>query len=106
VINTLVKGLKEKGNFIVTATDPVGPWSEPYWLEDAPGIDPSLLFDDDRRVWYTGNRIPPQGEGYRGEQQDRTAPRCSSYDAWVGRTTGPWTSYCGCISRTIWSNMP
>jgi xylan 1,4-beta-xylosidase len=55
VINTLVDGKTKSGNFIVTATDPAGPWSEPYWLESAPGIDPSLLFDDGR-VWYVGNR--------------------------------------------------
>lgn len=32
------------GNFLVTATDPAGPWSEPVLL-DQEGIDPSLLFD-------------------------------------------------------------
>ncbi len=46
-------------NFIVTAEDPAGPWSDPYVLKDAPGIDPSLLFDDDGRAWYTGNWHPP-----------------------------------------------
>ena len=46
-------------NFIVTATDPAGPWSDPYILEDAPGIDPSLLFDDNGKVWYTANWHPP-----------------------------------------------
>ena len=31
------------GNFIVTAKDPAGPWSDPYYLgEDAPGIDPMM----------------------------------------------------------------
>ena len=30
------------GNFIVTAKDPAGPWSDPYPL-DAEGIDPSFL---------------------------------------------------------------
>jgi xylan 1,4-beta-xylosidase len=69
VINTLVRGLKESGNFIVTATDPAGPWSEPHWLEDAPGIDPSLFFDDDGRAWYTGNREPPYGERYPGHRE-------------------------------------
>src|SRR5215204_4594262 len=44
VINTLVDGKTARGNFIVTATQPQGPWSEPYWL-DADGIDPSLLLD-------------------------------------------------------------
>lgn len=44
------------GNFIVTATDPAGDWSDPYWLPDAPGIDPSLFFDDDGRAYYCGTR--------------------------------------------------
>ena len=33
------------GNFMVTATDPRGPWSEPIWLKQG-GIDPSLYFED------------------------------------------------------------
>lgn len=33
------------GNFLVTATDPQGPWSEPVWLEQQ-GIDPSLWFEN------------------------------------------------------------
>jgi len=69
VINTLVDGLDKKGNFIVTASNPAGPWSEPYWLEDAPGIDPSLFFDDDGRAWYCGNRIPLTGEKYNGHKE-------------------------------------
>ncbi len=40
------------GNFIVTATDPEGPWSEPMRVTQ-PGIDPSLFFDDDGAVYYT-----------------------------------------------------
>jgi alpha-N-arabinofuranosidase len=69
VINTLVDGLDQKGNFIVTAKNPRGPWSEPFWLEDAPGIDPSLLFDEDGRAWYCGNRISPSGEQYSGHRE-------------------------------------
>ena len=33
------------GNFLVTAKDPNGPWSEPIWLEQE-GIDPSLWFEN------------------------------------------------------------
>ena len=68
VINTLVDGKTKAGNFIVTATDPAGPWSEPFWLENAPGIDPSLFFDDDRRVWYVGNRVATH-EQYNGHKE-------------------------------------
>ena len=42
-----------KGNFIVTATDPAGDWSEPIWI-DMPGIDPELFWDDDGTCYYTG----------------------------------------------------
>ena len=41
-------------NFIITAKDPVGPWSEPHIIEGAPGIDPDLFFDDDGRVYFVG----------------------------------------------------
>jgi xylan 1,4-beta-xylosidase len=96
VVNTLIDGRDQKGNFIVTATDPAGPWSEPYWLEDAPGIDPSLLFDDDGRAWYCGNRIPDVGEAYQGhreiwlqeldlERMQLTGPR---YALWDGALKG------------------
>ena len=49
-------------NFIITAEDPKGPWSKAYILKDAPGIDPSLFFDDDKKVWYTGSSVPPDPE--------------------------------------------
>ncbi|WP_127532052.1 glycoside hydrolase family 43 protein [Paenibacillus kobensis] len=62
VINTNVD---KKGNFVVTATDPAGPWSDPYWLESE-GIDPSLFFDDDGKAYYTGTRPAPEGPQYFG----------------------------------------
>lgn len=69
VINTLVtkeSSTDSPANFIVTTQDPAGDWSDPIWLDGAPGIDPSLFFDADGRVWYTGNRVPEQGESYTG----------------------------------------
>ncbi len=39
------------GNFIVKAKDPEGEWSDPIWLENMGGIDPSLFFDDDGRAY-------------------------------------------------------
>jgi xylan 1,4-beta-xylosidase len=56
VICTLVdKG----GNFIVTATNPKGPWSNPAWLPEIDGIDPSIFFDDDDKAYILYNSIPP-----------------------------------------------
>jgi len=58
------------GNFLVTASDPRGPWSEPYWLgEEASGIDPSLFFDDDGSCWYCGTRGRSEGEKYFGDNE-------------------------------------
>lgn len=69
MITTLITNRNNTGvNFYVTAKSPAGPWSEPNFLKDAPGIDPSLFFDDDGKVYYTGNRTPedkPAGSKYR-----------------------------------------
>lgn len=43
-------------NFIITATDPAGPWSEVHYLQDAPGIDSSLFFDTDGKAYFHANR--------------------------------------------------
>jgi xylan 1,4-beta-xylosidase len=40
------------GHFLVTAPDPAGEWSEPTWIS-GPGIDPSLFFDDDGKVYLS-----------------------------------------------------
>lgn len=48
----ITTNITDKGTFYVTATDPRGPWSDPVWV-DMPGIDPSLFFDDDGKVWVT-----------------------------------------------------
>jgi xylan 1,4-beta-xylosidase len=56
------------GNFLSVATKPQGPWSDPIWLPQIEGIDPSLFFDDDGKV-YVLNNGPPAGpakyEGHR-----------------------------------------
>lgn len=47
---------KQCGNtFYVSSNKPEGPWSEPVYLPDSPGIDPSLFCDDDSVVWICAN---------------------------------------------------
>ena len=54
----------DKGNFIVTAQDPAGPWSEPHWLTDVPGIDASIFFDEDGKCFIMGTGENwPDGKG-------------------------------------------
>jgi len=64
VVNTSVDA---GGNFIATAKNPAGPWSDPIWLPTINGIDPSLFFDGDR-VYLINNDAPegtPLYEGHR-----------------------------------------
>lgn len=49
MITTDVYGI---GNFFVTAADPAGPWSNPVRIAYG-NIDPSLMFDDDGKVYVT-----------------------------------------------------
>ena len=66
LITTIVGGSgAQGGNFYVTATNIAGPWSEPVWL-DRSGIDPSLFFDADGKVYYT--RQVDGEHGYSGQQ--------------------------------------
>ncbi len=58
------------GNFVVTAKNPAGPWSDPVRIPEVKGIDPSLYFDEldgkayivynsdapDRKPLYSGHR--------------------------------------------------
>ncbi len=54
-------------NFIVKTEDPFGTWSEPV-LVPQQNIDPSLFFDDNGKVYYTGTS-PWGGKGPEGIYQ-------------------------------------
>jgi xylan 1,4-beta-xylosidase len=49
-------------NFVVTAKSPRGPWSNPVWIPEINGIDPSLFFDDDGKAYILYNSIAPDGK--------------------------------------------
>ena len=42
---------KDTHNYLVTAPDIMGPWSEPVYMNSS-GFDPSLFHDDDGRKWF------------------------------------------------------
>ncbi|AFN75323.1 Alpha-N-arabinofuranosidase [Melioribacter roseus P3M-2] len=50
------------GNFIVTAKDPAGPWSNPVWIPEINGIDPSPFFDDDGKAYIVYNSVAPDNK--------------------------------------------
>lgn len=49
-------------NFYVYAENPAGPWSEPVEIIGWTGIDPSLFFDEDGKVYLSGNSYKASGE--------------------------------------------
>jgi len=101
VINTLMDGKTGRGNFIVTATQPQGPWSEPYWL-DADGIDPSLLFDDDGKCWYVGTRLNEKGF-YTGHTEIFLQEIDLEKMKLVGEDVVLWD---GAVKGVVWAESP
>jgi len=65
IVNTCVQC---GGNFVITATDPAGKWSDPVFLPTVEGIDPSLFFDVDGKAWLINNREPVGGSKYDGHR--------------------------------------
>lgn len=57
----ITTNVSDKGNFIVHTTDPTKEWSEPVWVNQN-GIDPSLLFDDNGKVYLTTAASDRKGE--------------------------------------------
>lgn len=53
VSTNVAYGEKNDGNFLIYTKNPYEGWSDPIFLEQ-PGIDPSLFFDEDGKVYYTG----------------------------------------------------
>ena len=74
-----------KGNFIITAKSPAGPWSDPNFTSAVSGIDPSLFFDDDGKVYITYNSDPPDNKPlYNGHRTIRII----EYDIATQKTIG------------------
>ena len=59
----VVTNVSNIGNFYVYTDDIYGEWSEPVFVEQN-GIDPSLFFDDDGKVYFISNGNDSQGRGF------------------------------------------
>ncbi|MBL3657226.1 glycoside hydrolase family 43 protein [Fulvivirga sediminis] len=73
-----------KGNFFVKTKDPFGEWSEPVWLPEVKGIDPSFFFDDDGKAYIVNNDEPEEGSTYSGHR----AIRVQQFDVETEKTFG------------------
>lgn len=101
MITTNVSG---GGNFIVTATRPEGPWSEPYFLgPEAIGIDPSLFIDEDGTCYYVGTRPNPEGVRYNGDWEIWVQKLDLVTLQLVGKSYAIWK---GALKDVIWPEGP
>ncbi len=73
-----------KGNFFVKTQDPFGEWSDPVWLPDVHGIDPSFFFDDNGKAYIVNNDVPDGGSQYEGHR----AIRVLEFDVEEEKTIG------------------
>ncbi|MBY9061377.1 glycoside hydrolase family 43 protein [Sphingomonas yunnanensis] len=73
------------GNFVITARDPSGPWSQPIWLPFE-GIDPSIFWEGDR-AYIINNRAPNEPPRYDGHR----ALWVQEYDWRAGKMVGEST---------------
>ena len=121
------------GNFVVTATDPAGPWSEPVLL-DQEGIDPSLLFDDGKVYLTTSENRQSEIDLATGRRLSEVrvvwggtgggymeAPHLYKINSWyflmvaeggtgrghmvtIARSRDPWGPFISCPHNPILSN--
>ncbi|MDR0320246.1 MAG: glycoside hydrolase family 43 protein [Treponema sp.] len=105
ILCTLISG---GGNFIISAKTPAGPWSDPVWLTGADGIDPSIFFDDNGKVWYCGTHPAPEGEAYPGNYEIYIREIDISLlekgkNPLIGENIGIWR---GALRDVIWPEGP
>lgn len=104
IVNTFVSGGREarRDNYIITAKDPAGPWSCARFVEGADGIDSSLFFGADGRMWYVGNYISEEAlyEGHHGIYLCELDPETFQFK---GPRKHIWD---GKLSRSKWIEAP
>lgn len=74
-----------RGNFFVKTKDPFGEWSDPVWLPEVQGIDPSIFFDDDGKAYIVNNDAPDGKPLYQGHR----AIRVQEFDWKTEKVFGP-----------------
>jgi xylan 1,4-beta-xylosidase len=63
--------IDHRGNFVMTAKSAAGPWSDPVWLPQVQGIDPSLFFDQDKAYIVYNADAPDNKPLYSGHRTIR-----------------------------------
>ena len=100
IVCALVDDGPESG-FIITATDPAGPWSRPVWVHEATGFDPSLFFYEGRTYWCEARAVQPAE--YFGQTEVWVREIDVSSGEFVGDETVIWQT---ALRGATWSEAP
>ena len=88
-------------NFIITSERIEGPWSDPYIIENAPGIDPDIIFDNGK-IWYVGTHVP-KDPNFNGEGEIWLQELDSSNWSLIGERYFLWR---GALYYGTWAEGP
>lgn len=101
IFYVIVTNVSGGGNFYVTAENPAGPWSDPVFLKNAPGIDPSLFFENGK-CYYIGQKAKENAKYYGDceiwiQELDRKEKKL---------VKEPVNIFDGSMKHTIWAEGP
>lgn len=94
------------GNFFVKTKDPFGEWSDPIYLPDVQGIDPSFFFDEDGKAYIVNNDEPDGGSTYDGHRAIRVQEFDVATDKTVGERKMIVNGGCKLAEKPIWIEGP
>ena len=92
-------------NFVITARNPAGPWSDPVYFE-FDGIDPSVFWDEGAKAYIVNNGVPsgpPQYDGHRSIWIQQFDPKSL---AMVGPRTEIINGGADLSTKPFWTEAP
>lgn len=90
------------GTFVITAENPEGPWSDPTFIKDADGIDPSLYFENGK-CYYMGTHDNSDGSNYFGDNEIYLAELDMKTFQFKESSTPLWR---GALRNVVWPEGP
>lgn len=94
------------GNFFVKTQDPFGSWSEPIFLPEVVGIDPSFFFDEDGKAYITNNDAPDGVALYDGHRTIRIHEFDVNTDKIIGQSKMIINGGVNLQTKPIWIEGP
>ncbi|MBD5807331.1 glycoside hydrolase family 43 protein [Limosilactobacillus walteri] len=92
----------KSGMFIITANKPEGPWSDPVYIKEADGIDPSL-FIDNGKFYFVATHSNSSGSKYFGDNEIYLAELDPKSFQFISKKYPLWR---GALRNVAWPEGP